>query len=349
MKFNKNVLKTVAVFVIIFFFITTAAEAVINNYEKENNQLNNEPGISFMGENYVWEDSFSNAQKIDLTLSENYTVEDGKVKMINTYPQWTDPAWKRMKIISFSLYFFLLVIFPFSASSQPSLKLGSLLPFTGRWGDSRRECIKGMLDASKWLNQRGGIFGMKLEVILMEDSSQTAETVAAFRKLNETDQILLLYIYSMETALALLPHIQFNRIPTLAGFLPSHLDKPLKYPFIFSVNPTALDLSKIAMKFIFERSGIKVRKPKIIFIGSPDLSSRNILEEAKEYAKKMGLDIGPDIWVYELSSPPAFFPVMQSYNPDFAYLSLSSRETWSKEIFCTMPFKSSPPILLLPA
>jgi branched-chain amino acid transport system substrate-binding protein len=235
----------------------------------------------------------------------------------------------RMKILSFSFCVLLLVIFPFSVSSQPSLKLGSLIPFTGRWGDSGRECIKGMLDASKWLNQRGGIFGMKLEVILMEDSSQTAETVAAFRKLNETDQILLLYIYSTETALALLPHIQFYRIPTLAGFLPSHLDKPLKYPFIFSVNPTALDLSKIAIKFISERSGIKVRKPKIIFIGSPDLPSRNFIEEAKEYAKKMGLDIGPDIWIYELSSPPAFFPVMQSYNPDFAYLSLSSKETSS--------------------
>jgi branched-chain amino acid transport system substrate-binding protein len=235
----------------------------------------------------------------------------------------------RIKILSFSLCVLLLVIFPFSVSSQPSLKLGTLIPFTGRWGDSGRECIKGMLDASKWLNQRGGIFGMKLEIILMEDSSQTAETIAAFRKLNETDQILLLYIYSMETALALLPHIQFYRIPTLAGFLPSYLDKPSKYPFIFSVNPTALDLSKIAMKFILERSGIKGRKPKIIFIGSPDLPSRNFIEEAKEYAKKMGLDIGPDIWIYELSSPPAFFSVMQSYNPDFAYLSLSSKETSS--------------------
>jgi branched-chain amino acid transport system substrate-binding protein len=186
-----------------------------------------------------------------------------------------------------------------------------------------------MLDASKWLNQRGGIFGIKLEVFLVEDTAQTAETVAAFRKLNETDQILLLYIYSPETALALLPHIQFYRIPALASFLPSHLDKPLKYPFIFSVNPTALDLSKIAMKFISERSGIKVRKPKIVLIGFPDLPNRQILDEMKEYAKGIGLDIGPDIWISEFSSPLAFLSAMQSYNPDFAYLSLTPKETSS--------------------
>lgn len=236
----------------------------------------------------------------------------------------------KMKILSFFLsVLLLLAIFPTPVFSQPPLKLGSLVPFTGRWGDLGREFTKGMLDASKWLNQRGGIFGIKLEVFLVEDTAQTAETVAAFRKLNETDQILLLYIYSPETALALLPHIQFYRIPTLAGFLPSHLDKPLKYPFIFSANPTALDLSKIAMKFISERSGIKVRKPKIVFVGFPDLPNRQILDEVKEYAKRIGLDIGPDIWISEFSSPPALFSAMQSYNPDFACLSLNPKETSS--------------------
>jgi len=101
MKTYKNILKTAAVFVIIFFFITSAAEAVININTRESSSLNDEPKISYMsGDNYVWEDSFNNAQKIDMELSENYIVEDGKVKIIDTYTQWTDPAWERMKIIS---------------------------------------------------------------------------------------------------------------------------------------------------------------------------------------------------------------------------------------------------------
>lgn len=100
MKINKNILKTAAVFIIIFFFMTSAAEAAIKINNKENNSVNDEPKITLLGDNYVWEDPFNNAQKIDLTLSENYIVEDGKVIMIDTYTQWTDPAWQRMKIIS---------------------------------------------------------------------------------------------------------------------------------------------------------------------------------------------------------------------------------------------------------
>jgi ABC-type branched-subunit amino acid transport system substrate-binding protein len=244
-------------------------------------------------------------------------------------------VYRAMKILSFSLCVLLfLITLPTPVYSQSSLKVGALIPFAGRWGDSGRECAKGILDASKWLNQRGGIFGMKLEIFLIEDTSEPAETVAAFRRLNEADQVLLLYIYSMGTALDLLPHIHFNRIPTLGSSFTSHLANPSKHPYIFSINPTSLDLLKIAIKFTSERSGITMRKPKAVFVGSPDLLNRYFLDEAKEYARRTGLDIGPDIViphgspsadrsVKNLSSP---LSMMNAYTPDFAYLSLPPKE-----------------------
>ncbi|NWF91730.1 MAG: ABC transporter substrate-binding protein [Syntrophaceae bacterium] len=225
------------------------------------------------------------------------------------------------------------VIVPIPCFGQPPLKVGCLIPLAGRWGESGRECARGMLDASKWLNQRTGVFGMKLEILLIDDTSQPAETVAAFRKLNETDQILLLYIYSTETTLALLRHIHFYRIPALTSSLSPPFTNPAKYPYLFAVNPTPLDLSRIAMKFISERSGIKARKPKLVFVGSPDHLGQHFLDEAKQYGKSIGLDIGPDIWVSDLSpsgdaikglSSPLL--KMSAYNPDYAYVSLSPKE-----------------------
>ena len=65
-----------------------------------------------------------------------------------------------------------LLASPDSVLSQPPIKVGTLIPFTGRWGDSGRECAKGMLDAGRWLNQRGGIYGRRLEISLIEDTSQ---------------------------------------------------------------------------------------------------------------------------------------------------------------------------------
>jgi len=237
---------------------------------------------------------------------------------------------KKLFLISLAV----LLLLPISARSQPTLKVGTLIPYTGRWGDSGRECARGMLDAAKWLNQHEGVFGKKLEIILIDDTSQPAETIAAYRKLNEADRILALYLYSIETTYSLTPHFHYDRIPTFVSSLPSQFANASKHPYIFSINPTPLDLAKIAMNFISDKSGIKARKPKVIFIGSTDHFGRHFLDETKEYAKTLGIEIGPDIWISDLSSSgdrvskliPPVLSTIAAYNPDFAYLSLTSKE-----------------------
>jgi branched-chain amino acid transport system substrate-binding protein len=235
------------------------------------------------------------------------------------------------------LFFFtillLIIIFPNLSISQPALKVGALIPYSGRWGDSGRECARGMLDAARWLNQREGVSGRKLEIILIDDTFQPAETMAAYRKLNEADRILVLYMYSTETALALVPHFHYDRIPTFISSLPSQFATASKYPYVFSITPTPLDLAKIAMNFISDKSGIKIRKPKVIFIGSSDHFGRHFLDETKEYARALGINIGPDVWITDASQVakhvPPLLATINAYNPDFAYLSLTSKETHS--------------------
>jgi len=239
---------------------------------------------------------------------------------------------KRQFILFLLVFLLFQFVLPDSGIGQPTLKVGSLVPFSGRWGDAGRECARGMLDAARWLNRRGGIFGRNLEIILIDDTYQTAETIAAYRKLNEADRIFLFHVYSTETAFALLPHINFDRIPTLVRSLPSQWSDPNKYPYIFSITPTPLDLSKIALKFILEKSSIKMRSPKIVFIGSPDDLGRDFLNEAKKYANTLGFNIGPDIMISNPSleqNISSILSTMNPYNPDFAYLSFTSKETSS--------------------
>ena len=234
------------------------------------------------------------------------------------------------------LVILLLTVWPCIGFSQSPLRVGALIPYSGRWGDSGRECTRGMMDGARWLNQREGILGRKLEIILIDDTSQPAETIAAYRKLNEADRILLLYIYSTETALVLSPHFNYGRVPTFLGSLPAQFASPSKYPYAFSITPTPLDLAKIAMNFISNKSGTKLGKPKVIFIGSSDHLGRHFLEDIKEYAKASGIDVGPDVWISDLSQPgdkvskhiPSLVATINAYNPDFAYLSLTSKETF---------------------
>jgi branched-chain amino acid transport system substrate-binding protein len=241
---------------------------------------------------------------------------------------------KKIYLFFFTLLLLIIIfIFPNLSISQPALKVGALIPYTGRWGDSGRECARGMLDAARWLNQREGVSGRKLEIILIDDTFQPAETMAAYRKLNEADRILVLYMYSTETALALVPHFHYDRIPTFISSLPSQFATASKYPYVFSITPTPLDLAKIAMNFISDKSGIKIRKPKVIFIGSSDHFGRHFLDEAKEYARALGINIGPDVWITDVSQVakhvPPLLATINAYNPDFAYLSLTSKETHS--------------------
>ena len=235
---------------------------------------------------------------------------------------------------SFLLVLLLILMLPKIGFSQSTLKVGALIPYSGRWGDSGRECSRGMLDAAKWLNQHEGIAGRKLEIVLIDDTSQPAEFMAAYRKLNEADRILILFIYSTETALALAPHCHYDQIPTFVSSFPSQFANVSKYPYAFSIIPAQLDLSKIAMNFISESSGIKVRKPKVIFVGSSDHFGRHFLDETKEYARTLGIESGPDVWISDLSQAegkvekniPPLLATINSYNPDFAYLSLTSKE-----------------------
>ncbi len=235
-------------------------------------------------------------------------------------------------LLIFSLVLLLYFSIPAPCLSQAPIKVGALFPFGGRWEEQGRECARGVLDAGRWINHRGGIYGKRLDISLIEDTHQPAEFVAAFRKLNEADRILLLYIYRPETGLALLPYIHLNRIPTLIGSFGSHLADPAKYAYVFSITPTTLDLSKIAMRFIFERPDTKMRKPKVVFVGSADHHGKHFLEDAKGYAKTLGTEIGQDFLISDPSSGKslsAALEAMKSYNPDFAYVSLSSKETSS--------------------
>ncbi|MCX8117668.1 MAG: ABC transporter substrate-binding protein [Desulfobacterota bacterium] len=230
----------------------------------------------------------------------------------------------------FLLFLLVLAVGPGLASSQDPLKVGAMIPFAGRWGDSGREFARGLLDASKWINQKGGIYGKKLEILLIDDSSHPAEFLAAFRKLNEADRVSMLYLYSPETGWALLPHLHYHRLPTLTSSFPLQLADSTKIAYLFSTLPTPLDLAKIAMKFISDRSDLKMRRPKVTFVMFSDPTVQYFLDGAKAYAKGLGLEIGPDLFVPDLPSlrSSALYPPLLTFQPDFAYLHMTPKEAF---------------------
>lgn len=231
-------------------------------------------------------------------------------------------------IIIFS--FFLILTFTKQSFCQRSLRIGAIIPFSGKWGDYGRECARGILDATRWLNQKDEFLGRRLEIILVEDTSQVSELIAAFRKMNESDRIFGLYVFSTDTAMDLVSYINLHRIPTIISSMPHHLADPLKYPFLFSITPTPLDLAKIGIKFIIEKGNIKGRKPKLTFIGSPDYYGKHLLGELKEFGKSSEILIGKEFFISDFS-PQSLVPYIlipiSHFQPDFIFSNLNSKET----------------------
>ena len=97
---KKHILQIISSGILVLLLFSVMQSSSISTDIVEETTKNLSDTVSVDDNYYTWEDTFDNAQKIDDTHSEHYLVEDGKVVMYATFPQWTDAAWTRMKIIS---------------------------------------------------------------------------------------------------------------------------------------------------------------------------------------------------------------------------------------------------------
>ncbi|MBE3122618.1 MAG: DUF2341 domain-containing protein [Thermoplasmata archaeon] len=101
---NKKFGRLVVISLLVVLLMMSATQAMVKFDTKHiDNVSKTTPPLSIplLEDNYfTWEDLFNDATKIDPTMSYNYEVASGSVKMKNTYALWTDPAWIRMKPIT---------------------------------------------------------------------------------------------------------------------------------------------------------------------------------------------------------------------------------------------------------
>ena len=87
--------------VLLLFSATQAIGIKETRFDRKTGTSSPSPPAPLSNENYfTWEDLFNDATRVDPTMSYNYEISGGAVKMTNTYPLWTDPAWTRMKQIT---------------------------------------------------------------------------------------------------------------------------------------------------------------------------------------------------------------------------------------------------------
>lgn len=134
-----------------------------------------------------------------------------------------------------------------------SIKIGVSAALTGEsaiWGQNG---LAGIELATKEINDRGGVNGKKIELIVEDDKASPQEIANAVNKLINIDKVVALMISSGSGATSVaVPIAQKNGIPTIVSIAtaPSITQTG---DYIFRVMPSDLSQGKFAADFISER------------------------------------------------------------------------------------------------
>lgn len=88
---------------------------------------------------------------------------------------------------------FLVVIFVTSGFAAEAIKLGGMLPLTGRAADLGITCKQGAELAVKEINGQGGVLGRQLELLMTDSKAQVPEVVSLSKRYIEKDKVNFLF------------------------------------------------------------------------------------------------------------------------------------------------------------
>lgn len=222
------------------------------------------------------------------------------------------------------MVFALALIFvagPGSAMASGEIKWGVLIDLSGPTSDWGKNQAKGQLDAMRWVNEHGGINGKNLKLIVIDDSYDTRKGVAGYKRLVDSEKVVGLYIQSTGTTMTLAKKIVSDGVATIAASFTSKFQNPKRTPFSFFVSPSYATMGRITLKWIKDNWKDTSRNPKICYLYPDNKYGRDILAVCKDYAKKIGVDVGPDQVInWPTRDATVQLTNMRRYDPDFAYI-----------------------------
>lgn len=202
--------------------------------------------------------------------------------------------------------------------AQETIKLGFFAPLTG-FAASDGESAKQAVELGvKILNDKGGINGKKVELVIYDDRNDSKEAVAVANKLIEKDQVIAVVggSYSMPTRVTA-PIFQKAGVPMVAGYA-VHPDVTKAGDFIFRNGYRAEVEGAAAADAAIKLLNFK----KLAILTMDNDFGRSLADAFKKRAAELGAEIVSDN-VYALGEKD-FTPLLtkvKEANPELLYTS----------------------------
>lgn len=182
-------------------------------------------------------------------------------------------------------------------AQQGPIKIGMSMPLTGGLAAGGKSALIGIEVWRDDINQKGGLLGRKVELIVYDDKSSAAETPAIYSKLLDVDKVDLLFApYATVPTAPIMPLVK-QRDLLLMGNFSFQVNRTVKHDKWFNNAPWG-PADSWARGFI--DLGMKAGAKTMALIGADQEFAQNLMKIAKTVADEKGVKV-----VYEQSYPPA--------------------------------------------
>jgi branched-chain amino acid transport system substrate-binding protein len=176
--------------------------------------------------------------------------------------------------------------FPAFADGPADFKIGVIGSLSGPAAAYSREYVEGLLAYVKAWNQRGGVKGRKIVAEVLDDGTDAANAVTAFRR-EATDPATMVIWAALgsQTALALKAIAGDFKVPVVSGGGVDKLGLPAE-PWFFKVSQGSADLAKALI------AGARMRDVKTMAtLNGTDATGEDDAKRVRELAEAAGIKI----------------------------------------------------------
>ncbi|KAB0265335.1 ABC transporter substrate-binding protein [Microvirga brassicacearum] len=105
-----------------------------------------------------------------------------------------------------------------SAQDTSPIRIGGMLPLSGPGAIEGHQVVKGLEFAVKEANEKGGVFGRKIELVMEDDESNSTKGVTAVRRLIEREKVpFIIGTYPTAVVIAASKVAAEYKVPMLSG------------------------------------------------------------------------------------------------------------------------------------
>ena len=201
--------------------------------------------------------------------------------------------------------------------AEPSeITVGGIFDISGPTGAVGKDYAAGGVDAAAYINANGGVDGIPIKLIPNDYAYQIPQAVSLYKKYLSVDKVFVIQGWGTGDTNALKPLINRDKVVFMSASYDGNLTDPSKTPYNFFIGSSYSDHVRMAMRYAKENGGTKV-----CFIYPDHPYGKNPIPAGKDYAKKMGLQIGPDISVgLRATDATSQLLQMKEFDPEFAWV-----------------------------